>query len=231
MSAPRLRAILFDLDDTLYEERLFFRSGFRHVATVLWGRGLAPVEDLCQRLEFLHHHLDRATVFQHLAADYRFPTDWIPELVALFRDHPPDIQLAADTLEVLPRLRASYRLGCVTDGWGQVQRRKVAALGVEALLDVIVFTDDHGREFWKPHPRPFLDGCAALGVAPAEAVFVGDNPARDMVGAAAAGLRAVRIRRPGAYFTARQDPPNLPRGQPEITDLRGLAGILAHLEG
>lgn len=229
MRTAKLKAVIFDLDDTLYEERQFFHSGFVVVAAYLEQRGIGPAGKTTELLDHFHHAEGRQQVFQKLAARLGFPEDWVAEIVELFRSHYPVIGLAADALEVLPRLRASYRLrlGCVTDGWLAVQRRKIEALKVEPLLDALVIADEWGREFWKPHPQPFHTCCARLGVEPNEAVFVGDNPERDMVGARRAGLASIRIRRPGGYFAEAEFVGTEVRADLEIRQLTELEAWLA----
>ena len=202
MRTAKIKAVIFDLDDTLYEERHFFHSGFAVVAQHLEHRGIGPRDRTTELLQHFHHCEGRAQVFQKLATRMSFPDDWVPGIVELFRSHRPVIELAEDARQLLPWLRGAchQRLGCVTDGWLAVQRRKIEALKVEPLLDTLIVTDELGRAFWKPHPTPFYTCCARLGVTPGEAIFVGDNPERDMVGARSAGLTSVRIRRPGGYF-------------------------------
>ena len=232
MKITTLKSVIFDLDDTLYEERQFFRSGFSAVAERLEQRGIGPCKKAAELLDNFHHTEGRQQVFQKLAARLGFPEDWVPELVEVFRSHRPVIKLAADARELLPRLRTAHhlRLGCVTDGWLAVQRRKVEALGVEPLLDALVISDELGRDFWKPHPKPFLNCCARLGVEPSEAVFVGDNPERDMVGARRAGLASIRIRRPGGYFEATEFGGSEARSDFEIHQLTELESLLARLQ-
>lgn len=195
-----LQAILFDLDDTLYEERQFFHSGFVAMAALLESRGAGPAARSVELLNHLHHHEGREGVLQKLAVSLPFPVEWIADLVDAFHSHVPLIQLADDAKEVLPRLRQTHKLGCVTDGWAAVQRAKLKALGVESLLDAVVVTDDYGRDRWKPHPFPFHKCCELLAADPAKCLYVGDNPQRDLIGARNAGLRFVRIRRHGGYF-------------------------------
>jgi putative hydrolase of the HAD superfamily len=233
MSASTLKSVIFDLDDTLYEEREYFRSGFAAVAENLERRGVGPRGGTAELLDYFHHAEGRQQVFQKLALRLGFPQEWVPEIVELFRTHRPVIALAADARELLPRLRTttSLRLGCVTDGWLAVQRRKVEALGVESFLDALVISDEFGRDFWKPHAKPFLACCARLGVKPAEAVFVGDNPERDMVGARRAGLASIRIRRPGGYFEATELPGNHARADFEIRQLTELETLIAQFQG
>lgn len=188
-----LRAVLFDLDDTLYCEGDFYRSGFAVVSDELQRRGVGRAESVQRLLEQLHFHDDRARVFNDAAERLCFPVEWIPELVVLFHRHTPRITLPAESAAVLKRLRSQYRLGIVTDGHADVQRRKLASLRVAPLVDAVVVTDDLGREHWKPHPLPFHVCCRQLGVQPTEAAYVGDNPQRDMAGAKRAGMPAIRL--------------------------------------
>lgn len=232
MSTTALKSVIFDLDDTLYEEREYFRSGFAAVAEDLERRGVGPRDRTAEFLNHFHHVEGRQQVFQKLAVRLGFPLEWVPEIVELFRSHRPVIALAADARELLLRLRTttSLRLGCVTDGWLAVQRRKVEALEVESDLDALVISDEFGRDFWKPHPKPFLACCARLGVKPDETVFVGDNPERDMVGARRAGLASIRIRRPGGYFQATELGGNETQADFDIRLLTELEPLIAQFQ-
>jgi putative hydrolase of the HAD superfamily len=229
MKVANLKAVIFDLDDTLYEERLFFLSGFAVVADFLEKRGVGANAFTVALLNNYHHSEGRQQVFQKLAARLGFPVEWLPEMVTMFRSHRPVISLTADAREVLSYLRLTchLRLGCVTDGWSAVQRRKIEALAVEPLLDAVVIADEFGREFWKPHPKPFHVCCARLDVEPGEAVFVGDNPERDMVGAHRAGLTSIRIRRPDGYFATTEYSVAETRPDLEIEQLTELMPLFA----
>jgi putative hydrolase of the HAD superfamily len=195
-----IRTVLFDLDDTLYPERDFYRSGFAVVADLIEQRGIGPAQRSRELFEHLHFCESREGVFDKASLRLGFPADWIPELVASFQNHVPHLRLPADSAETLRQLRTHYRLGIVTDGHAAVQRRKIDALGLAALVDAILVADDLGREHWKPHPRPFWACCELLGVRPEEAVFVGDHPQRDVRGAHEAGMTAIRLRSPDGYF-------------------------------
>ena len=195
-----IRAVLFDLDDTLYPEEAFYRGGFAVVAAELERRGIGPADEIGQHMLRLHLGGSRPRVFDLAAERFGFSPSWVSELVSLFHGHEPRLSLYSDVRGVLERLGSRYHLGVVTDGHGGVQRRKIAALGVEPLVDAVVVADDFGRPYWKPHPRPFLACCQAIGVLPDEAVYVGDNPERDVAGARSAGLLSIRMRRPDGFF-------------------------------
>ena len=208
-----VKAVIFDLDDTLYVEGDFFRSGFSAVGTELEKRGVGRRSEIASMLIEIHFNEGREGVFQKAAARIPFPAEWISDLVTLFRSHEPNIKLAPDVCRLLRLFRAEYRLGCVTDGWAEVQRRKLSALGMEAFFDALVIADDFGRAFWKPDPLPFKTCCKLLEVSASEAVFVGDNPERDMKGARNAGIRSIRVRRQDSYFYAIDCTP------PDLADL------------
>ena len=219
-----IRAVLFDLDDTLYCEGDFVRSGFAAVACELESRGAGKRADLTALLEAIHFTEGRERVLDKLAARVGFPEMWVPELVERYRSHRPCIALAPDAAGTLARLRGRYKLGCVTDGWAATQRRKIEVLRLDALLDAIVVADDHGRPHWKPSPLPFLACCRLLDVAPDECVHVGDDPERDVRGARNAGLVSVRIRREQGYF--RDLVPDGDRPDHEIAALADLEPLL-----
>jgi len=89
------------------------------------------------------------------------------------------------------QLRTRYRVGVLTDGPDDTQRDKLRRLGWSDAFDVVVVTGELGTA--KPDRRAFSAMCNALGVAPAETVYVGDNPERDIAGAAAAGLVPIQV--------------------------------------
>ena len=69
------------------------------------------------------------------------------------------------------------------------------ALGLDADFDYKIFTDEFGREYWKPHSRSFIHVCKIAGVKPEEAVYIGDNPAKDFIAPNKLGMKSLRIRR------------------------------------
>jgi len=188
---PEPRAVLFDLDDTLYPLQQFLLSGFRAVAAHVqhrWGHGSA----LALRLLTAAYGSDRGHEVDVLAERLSLPDGATATLVGLIQSHTPVIQLSAQAAPVLLALRqASWRLGLVTNGRPDIQARKVAALGVAPLVDVVVLAAEHGSGRGKPEAAPLLAACAALGVTPARTVFVGDDLACDIAGAHAAGMATI----------------------------------------
>ena len=103
------------------------------------------------------------------------------------------------TLEALRD--AQLRLGLITNGRRSIQGKKVDGLGIRRFLDVVLISESIGVR--KPDPRIFAEALAQMGIAPAFAVYVGDNPEVDIVGAKRSGLLAVWKR--DRYWAEPQD--------------------------
>jgi len=196
-----VRCVVFDIDDTLYLERDYVRSGFDAVGR--WAADALGVADLGARAweEFEAGH--RGDLFDRaLAAAGRPPTrDIVQELVAAYRGHTPSISLLADARACLERLSGKAALGCVTDGPLESQRAKAEALDLARWLNPIVFTATLGNGCGKPHPQAFQMVEAASRAAGPACAYVADNPAKDFAGPASLGWRTVRVmRRGGLHF-------------------------------
>lgn len=105
----------------------------------------------------------------------------------------------------LRELRSRVPVAVITDGAVAGQRAKLAALELEMAFDAVVLSDGWGREFRKPHPRPFRTALALLGVDAAHAVMIGDRPDKDIGGAARVGIRGIRVRT-GEYRSRAEHP-------------------------
>ena len=125
----------------------------------------------------------------------------------------------AGTMEVLRG--AGVRVG-VCSNWGWELDGFLRQVGLLDLVDVAVTSARAGAR--KPHPHMYGHTAAALGVAPAEVVFVGDSWGPDVEGPRRAGMRAVHVWRDAER--AGQEPPALVECSYRVGDLRGLLGIL-----
>ncbi len=192
---PEATAVVFDLDDTLYEERRFALSGFAAVAAHLYaGKGASPHETY----RFLVRRFRagaRADGLQALCIAQGWPVADVTPLVEVIRTHAPRLRLPGRSRAVLTRLRGDgHRLGVLTNGLPSTQRGKVAALGLEPLADAVVYAEECAPG-GKPARACFATVLARLGVHASAAVFVGDHLEKDIAGAAAAGLRTVWLSR------------------------------------
>jgi putative hydrolase of the HAD superfamily len=189
-----VRAVLVDLDDTLYPQSAVLDAAWRAVADRGTRHGLdrtlllAALRDDAARGSARGGILDRA--LEHVGGSARH----VPDLLAAFRAAVPDrLTPYPGVRRALAALRCRVPIALVTDGDVDGQRRKVNALGLSAAFDVLVFSDRFGRAHRKPDPRPFREALRGLGVAAADAVMIGDRPDKDVAGAAGAGLRGIRV--------------------------------------
>ncbi len=148
--------------------------------------------------------------------------------MAVYREHTPQLALFPDAEWALAYFSGRMKLGLITDGHAATQRNKFTALGLERYFQAVMFTDDFGRENWKPNPACFRKIEAALDCAAQECAYVGDNPAKDFVAPNRLGWLTVHLRREGSeysHLTAADLPANH-RAKHEIASLRELEGIL-----
>jgi len=210
----QVRLFVFDLDDTLYPEREYVQSGFEAVARV-FDAELGPPFDLAERMKQVFESGDRSRVFDTVLADLDRPRDpaLIQRMIEVYRNHEPRIRLFPDADAVLGRLASCFKLALLSDGYVAAQRRKVDTLGLAGRLDSIVLTDELGRDYWKPDPRPFQRLASCLEVQGPQCAYVADNPSKDFVAPNLLGWRSVMVCRPGALYA---DLPAPAGGQPQF---------------
>jgi putative hydrolase of the HAD superfamily len=205
---PAGAAVVLDVDDTLYLERSYVRSGFdavgqllrdRHglegVARTLWSGFEAGVRRKAFDLALAHHGVEP-------------DAELVAALVGCYRHHRPAIELLPDAARLLRRL-GSRAAAAITDGPAPSQRAKVEALGLVRWLDPIVVTGELGDGWAKPSPAAFRHVEEVLGVGPGRCWYVGDNPMKDFVAPLDRGWSAVRIRRPGSLHAGLGTPPGV----------------------
>jgi putative hydrolase of the HAD superfamily len=178
---------IFDLDDTLYPERSFVESGFRHIDELLrelTGRSLAP--------EMMERFDRRENVFDWVLRGLRLPKAFSKEwLLHEYRSHVPTIDLGEGAKELLDQLRAAdVRIGLMTDGRSISQRNKIEALGLGAYLSDILISEEFGSE--KPHPRNYR--FFADKYPDSSFTFIGDNTSKDFIVPAQLGWRTICLR-------------------------------------
>jgi putative hydrolase of the HAD superfamily len=127
-------------------------------------------------------------------------------------------------MRILDDLASRYRLALVTNGASDVQREKVAATGLARYFAATVISAELG--IGKPDRRIFAAALDAIGASARDAVMVGDSIERDVVGAHAAGIRAVWIDRDGA---ARDRSPRPDAWIAKLSDLPAALGAIEDL--
>lgn len=197
------RAILFDLDDTLFDHRRASR-----LALAAMHAAYAPDLPLnafvikhAEVLEAFHARflageltLDqaRAARMQALFAAFNRQLDpaTVERAACLYREqHQANRFMVAGGIELLDALRDHSRLGIVTNNSTAEQIEKLRALDIAKYFDTVVISEDVGVT--KPDPKIFSIALERIGATAHETVFIGDNWTNDIVGAFNAGMTAV----------------------------------------
>lgn len=223
-----ITTVIFDLDDTLYDEIDYCESGFTAVSqfisqipgapsveytfTVLWDQFTAG-----DRQKIFNSTLDT------LKLDYN--EERIQKLVDIYRKHIPKITLPTDSRDVLIELKEKYTLALLTDGFLPAQRLKVQALGIETFFRIIVYTEQLGREFWKPSPAGYEKIIQDLNEAPARMVYIGDNEKKDFIAPNTLGISTIQLIRPARLHTSMATETGA-EAQYVIHDIRQLPALL-----
>ena len=168
----KIRGVIFDLDDTLYSEKEYARSGFQTVAEYLGSEVYA--EKLWQYFEQGIPAIDR--LLEELGKETEKDN-----CLNVYRLHEPRITLYDGVAEQIRELKAKgVKVGIITDGRPEGQRKKIKALGLDKLIDDIIITDELGGvQFRKPNDISFRIMQNRWRLPFEQMMYIGDNPAKD----------------------------------------------------
>ena len=233
------RAVLFDLDDTLFDHSHAARQA---LAAVREGHpALADVDPIvlerrhAEILDALHLRvlagemgLDDARLerFRRLieGAGIKADAALVQDAAAAYRQrYMQSWREVQGATSLLREVKARARIGIVSNNLAREQHDKLRFCGFDAYLDVTVISEEAGTS--KPDPAIFAIALARIGAKAAEAVMIGDAWRADVAGARAAGVRAI-------WF----NPSGKPRPEPwpdvdEIAALDPAADVLSAIFG
>lgn len=205
-------AVLFDLDDTLFDHHGCSRAALEAVQASHDGLAAMPFEALERAhatfLEQLHKDVmvgrlpvddARRERFRRLydAAGIAAGDNLVHRTAVAYRDAYMASRRAMDgAAALLPLVKVRARVGIVSNNLLEEQREKLRQCVLDRFVDVLVVSEDVGIS--KPDPRIFQVALDRLGCAAAETVMVGDSWSADVLGARAAGIRAVWFNRHAA---------------------------------
>jgi putative hydrolase of the HAD superfamily len=196
--------LIFDLDDTLYDEMTYVLSGFSHVAKYLTESKGIPSKNSLQEMKEILDSQGRGHVFDTLLKNHQiYSKKLVNECLQVYRHHIPKLELYSDSKWLLKRYH-DHLLFIVTDGHKIVQGIKVKALKLDITMEHCYLTNRYGNKYSKPSPHCFLLICKKYKVSPKDVVYIADNPYKDFVGLKPLGFQTVRILR-GRYKDVRLD--------------------------
>ena len=193
-SKQPILGVIFDLDDTLYSEKQYVRSGYQAVAKLLGDEALS--DRLWTYFENGKPAIDE--LLNELGCMGRKD-----ECLEAYREQIPEITLYDGVADMILGLKSKgIKVGIITDGRVSGQKRKIQALGLDRLIDDIIITDElGGMQFRKPCDIAFRIMQHRWGIPFEQMVYVGDNAEKDFQAPKQLGMRSVFFRnKDGIYF-------------------------------
>ena len=225
-----IRAIIFDLDNTLTDFMKMKRAAIDAAVDGMLDAGLTiPREEVASRIYKVYDRegIEYQQVFDLFLnealgrIDYKILSSAI---VAYRRARDSYLVLYPHVnITLLELLKRGLKLAVVSDAPRLQAWTRLAHLQLHHLFDTIVAFEDTGER--KPSPKPFERAIEVLGIAPSEAIMVGDWPERDMVGAAKVGIKTAFARYGDTFGTVHSG------ADYELNDIYELVAIVDRLNG
>lgn len=198
--------IIFDLDDTLYDEKTFVLSGFEQVALWIASHSTYAKEDI---FSFMKKDLEkngRGKIFDNvLEKYYKKNKTTVNKMINIYRLHQPNIKIDAKIINLLNELKQKYSLYIVTDGNKLVQANKIKALGLEKYVKKAFITYRYGLKASKPSLICFEKIKKIEKTEWEKLVYIGDNPKKDFLNLNKVNALTIRILQ-GDYACLKVDP-------------------------
>ena len=181
-----LKVVVFDLDDTLYSEKEYVRSGYKMIAK------LFPDVSNAEKKMWDFFEGGQPAIDCFLQQEGCWTEDNKKLCLEVYRNQQPDIHLYDGVAEMLQKLKENYHLGLITDGRPEGQRAKIAALKLADLFEHIIVTDELGGiQYRKPNQAAFELMTQKMGVRCDEMCYIGDNIKKDFVAPEKLGMRCI----------------------------------------
>ena len=211
MFRPRLDAVFFDVDDTLYSTTEFARRARQNSIAAMIRQGLKASPSRCyeELLEVIgefssnyEHHYDKL-LLRLPQSSWKGLNSSVLTSAAVVAYHQTKSRELKPYPDVVPALRWLSRerllLGVVSSGLAIKQAEKLVRLGVVDYFDprAIFISEQIGIN--KPNPKLYLTACRRMRLGPHRALYVGDDPAMDVDPPNRVGMKTARIRRGGRH--------------------------------
>ncbi len=193
----RIKAVLFDLDNTLIDFLKMKKMSCEAAITAMINAGLPLEKEKAMRILwdlYDEHGIEYGKIFQQFLLKTVGHLDWkilSGGIVAYRRVKNGFLEPYPHVIPTLLKLRElGFRLAVVSDAPRMRAWLRMTAMKIADFFDIVVTSDDaEGKK--KPDPHPYKVALKKLNLKPQEVVFVGDNPNRDILGAKKLGIKTV----------------------------------------
>ena len=172
-----IKSVIFDLDDTLYKELDYVKSGFLNIADMVSKITKIDKKNIYDKL--YKSFISNKNPFKGLINDYKISLS-LNDLIQIYRSHNPSIRLREGAYELLNVLIANnISIGLITDGRSSQQRKKIHSLGIEKFFQSIIISEEFGSA--KPHSDNFLFFMNSIYPKSKKFYYIGDNTSKDFL--------------------------------------------------
>ena len=192
-----IKAIVFDLDGTLYDSNVYWIGVFNEISEYLFNeyrirknRSYNILINIFNQKSSSYGYLFN-DLLKQININQKFHKQIIKKLFYIYHNHVPNIVPYKDVIPTLTVLKNDYELAIISNGKPSTQRKKVKYLGLNDYFDYSLFLEG---ENIKPNTKPYLTLSKKLNIKPNEMIYVGDNPYVDFSGKKL-GLKTIRIMR------------------------------------
>jgi putative hydrolase of the HAD superfamily len=206
--------IVFDLDDTLYDEIDFVKSGFKEIANYL------------QNGSYYDYMLDifnregSGKVFNNLIEEYDLKVS-LNKLIEIYRFHTLNIQLSSDSEELL-NFAKSYKTALISDGHYIMQKNKFNVLNLNKFIEYPIFTDFYHTK--KPEQKPYKMVMERFNNEE-KFVYISDNPKKDFIAVKELGWIGIRYKNKVGIYKDIENDTNY-----EVTNKKDIISILRKID-
>jgi len=196
-----LSAILFDLDNTLLDFFTFKKEAAKAASKAMIKQGLPASEiEVYGKIFSVYDEkgIEYQKTFYEVVMQYNLEVNLAEKIqqAGIIAYQQKKYEVLRPYPMVKPTLRKlrekGFKLGIVSDAPRNKAWQRLVLAGLENEFDFVI-THSDTQEF-KPHPSPFTMALKKLGLLPEAVLFVGDNPARDIKGAKAVGMKTCLAR-------------------------------------
>ena len=199
LNFPHIKAIIFDLDDTLYDRNLFEFEVYKEISVTLKKIVNLDSDLFVEALKKIKQ--EKFSNYQNLFRDSLgsigiYDPNLVLKCIQIYRAYQPkNLELFQGVTKVLEKLRRNYKLGIITNGRKQTQLKKIKALGINNYFDYFVFPDElsNDKKYRKPHIAPYLAMSKLMKIETINMCYIADNPFVDFHGAIKLDITCFRV--------------------------------------
>lgn len=191
-----VKVIVFDMDDTLYGEKEYVRSGYHEISKIL-----PQIENAEEKL-WNYFEQKKSAIDELLVSENCYSEELKQKCLDVYRNQKPNIHLYTGVEDMLEKLKKQgYKLGMITDGRVEGQRAKIEVLKIEEYFDKIIITDELGGiEYRKPNSKAYDLMKDYFKCDYHEMIYIGDNLNKDFIYPEKVNIKSVYFKnRDGLY--------------------------------